>query len=56
LGLTASTSVEWKESKLRFHLSVDNALNEKYRDYLNRLRYFADEPGLNVTVGMNFSF
>ena len=56
LGLTASTSVEWAESKLRFHLSVENALNAEYRDYLNRLRYFADEAGVNVVVGVNYGF
>lgn len=56
LGLTASTAIEWEESKLKFHLSVENALNEKYRDYLNRLRYFADETGVNVVIGVNFSF
>ena len=56
LGLTASTAVEWEESKLKFHLSISNVLNERYRDYLNRLRYFSDETGVNVTLGMNFSF
>lgn len=56
LGLTASTSIEWAESKLRFHLSVENALNERYRDYLNRLRYFADETGVNVVFGVNYGF
>lgn len=56
LGLSANTSIEWEESKLRFYLRIDNLLNETYRDYLNRLRYFADEEGVNVTVGLNYSF
>lgn len=29
-------------------LSVRNMLDIRYRDYLNRLRYFAEEPGRNI--------
>lgn len=38
------------------YLKIDNVLNTQYRDYLNRLRYFADELGLNVVLGLNVSF
>ena len=35
-------------------ISLDNALNTRYRDYMNRLRYFADEPGLNLSFRLQY--
>lgn len=40
----------------RFILGVDNLLNSTYRDYLDRLRYFADGPGRNVYFKFNLQF
>lgn len=37
-------------------LSVRNVLNTSYREYLNRLRYYADEPGRSVEVRLKYSF
>jgi iron complex outermembrane receptor protein len=37
-------------------LSVSNALNTTYRDYLNRLRYYADDPGRNVMLRLKYEF
>jgi iron complex outermembrane receptor protein len=31
-------------------IKVANVLNVSYRDYLNRFRYFADEPGRNIQI------
>ncbi len=56
LGMSAGTSLQFKRSKLKFTLSIDNLLNEKYRDYLNRLRYFADDTGIDVSLGVNLVF
>lgn len=56
LGFGAGTSLQFKGSSLKFSLNIDNLLNEKYRDYLNRLRYFADDLGINVSVGINYTF
>ncbi|MBX2843120.1 MAG: TonB-dependent receptor, partial [Flammeovirgaceae bacterium] len=46
------------ESKLNttFGISVENLLNTKYRDYLNRMRYFADDLGRNITFRAKFKF
>jgi iron complex outermembrane receptor protein len=41
---------------LQWMVSVDNALNAHYRDYMNRLRYFADEPGLNLSLRLQYHF
>ena len=56
LGLKLSTNMITPKHKIRFFIKADNLLNETYRDYLNRLRYFADDLGLSVTTGVNFKF
>ena len=37
-------------------LIVKNLLNEKYRNYLNEMRYFADEPGRNFIINLSYNF
>ena len=37
-------------------VSVNNLLNTRYRDYLNEMRYFANEPGRNLLFNLNYSF
>ena len=56
LGLNAETNWQFGHNPLRISLTVENLLNTKYRDYLNRLRYFADEPGINFVLGLNYEF
>ena len=56
LGFNAATGVKLGESHLDLNLRVENALNTSYRDYLNRLRYFADEMGINVLLSVNLTF
>ena len=38
---------------IRVVLTGSNLLNTRYRDYLNRFRYFADEPGRNISLKIN---
>ncbi|MBK8955391.1 MAG: TonB-dependent receptor [Saprospiraceae bacterium] len=33
-----------------FGIEIENLFNKKYRDYLNRLRYYADEEGRSIQV------
>lgn len=40
---------------VRWTLKVENALNTKYRLNTNRLRYFADEMGRNIILGLQVS-
>lgn len=47
---------EWKRRKLGGQLEVRNVLNARYRDYLNQMRYFADEPGRNFIFTINYKF
>jgi len=37
-------------------VSVQNVLNARYRNYLNEMRYFADEPGINILFSINYYF
>ena len=49
IGGNCNYQFKVKNQTLRFRLSVNNALNRTYRSYLNRLRYFIDEQGRNIT-------
>ena len=35
---------------------IQNVLNTSYRNYLNEMRYFADEMGTNVLFALNYQF
>ncbi|RNC90351.1 MAG: TonB-dependent receptor [Allomuricauda sp.] len=37
-------------------IAVQNLLNTSYRNYLNEMRYFADEPGRNILFTLNYRF
>lgn len=45
-----------KGHSLQFSLSVENLLDNAYRDYLNRYRYFSDEVGRNITFRIRKTF
>ena len=47
---------EWKYGKLGGQIEVRNILNIAYRDYLNQMRYFADEVGRNFLLTINYKF
>lgn len=49
---------EWPVAKqhIRFSLGVQNMLNTSYRDYLNRFRYFTNEPGRNIVIRVFIPF
>lgn len=56
LSLSLATDTRLAGRTLHLYLLVDNALNVRYRDFLNRLRYYADEPGRNVRLNMKWEF
>ena len=51
-----STSIDLKEGRMDFFIEGENLTNARFRDYLNRLRYFADEPGINFNIGLRYQF
>jgi len=56
LGLKFSTNIISPKNKLRCYIKADNLLNARFRDYLNRQRYFADDLGRSIVLGLNFKF
>jgi len=46
----------FKNTKLNIALSVNNLLNTKNRDYLNRLRFFADDLGRNIMLQLQLNY
>lgn len=56
--LNFSVNSNWKVNLNEFMLglTVDNAANMKYRDYLDRFRYFADARGINAALRFRWSF
>jgi iron complex outermembrane receptor protein len=54
LNVHIAGDVKWRKQRFRLFMKVDNALNVRYRDYLNRQRYFADDWGRNVIFGASF--
>jgi len=56
INLKASSKKQLKKLGLKMYISAENLLNATYRDYLNRQRYFADDLGFSLIVGVNISF
>jgi iron complex outermembrane receptor protein len=56
LNLRFDTTIEIKKYYISLGLKVTNLLNTNYRDYLNRLRYFAEDTGRNFTLSSRFNF
>ena len=46
----------FKHKNISGNISVNNVFNARYRDYLNEMRYFADEPGRNISFNLNYNF
>ncbi len=44
------------QSMLDISLSVQNLANTRYREYLNRFRYFADDTGRNILLRLKYRF
>jgi iron complex outermembrane receptor protein len=45
-----------KKQQIKVSTGAKNMLNVSYRDYLNRFRYFTDEPGRNFIVRLTIPF
>lgn len=55
-GFKYSTQRSMKSLRLNLYLKIENLLDVRYRDYLNRQRYFSDAVGRSFTLGGNLSF
>lgn len=55
-NVALGAELKGKLNTWRFSIQVNNLLNERYRDYLNRLRYYADEEGRNIRLNLRMEF
>jgi iron complex outermembrane recepter protein len=56
VGLRIGAQKQFKKNRIHFFAKVDNLFNVEYRDYLNRQRYFADDLGTSIVLGVNWTF
>jgi iron complex outermembrane receptor protein len=57
--INASLRIKFKRKTnqdLDVSLRMENVFNTTYRDYLNRMRYFANEMGRNITFNIKTNF
>jgi iron complex outermembrane recepter protein len=54
--LSAGVSKSISQSRFEVRLSVDNLANTAYREYANRMRYYADDLGRNISIALKYSF
>lgn len=45
-----------EKGKFSMSMQVHNALNTRYRDYLNAMRFFADDLGRNIMLTIHYKF
>lgn len=48
------TTFSYEEGPFSALLRLDNMLNQSYRSYTDRLRYFADDLGFNASLALNY--
>lgn len=56
LSLDVSTAIQTKHFPIELSLSIQNLLNQRYRDYMNRFRYYTDEQGTDVQLRLRIPF
>ncbi|WP_282054795.1 TonB-dependent receptor [Maribacter luteus] len=56
LSLNSGMDFKFDKSTLTVNLIATNILDVSYRDYLNRLRYFADDLGRNIILQFKLNY
>lgn len=56
LGGRISIERQIKSARIQIYFQTENLLNARYRDYLNRLRYFTDDLGRNIAMGITVNY
>jgi iron complex outermembrane receptor protein len=54
-NLNFATELHFMKNPISFGASIYNLFNVRYRDYMNRFRYFADEVGTNVVLRLKMN-
>jgi iron complex outermembrane receptor protein len=55
-NMAAGVSIKSKKNQYDFRLASENLLNEVYREYTNRFRYYANEIGRNIMFSIKCIF
>lgn len=55
-GIAAGYSWKLGAGRLDARISADNLFNSSYREYTNRLRYYADDIGRNFSFSLKYMF
>jgi iron complex outermembrane receptor protein len=50
LHFNAGTTIQMFKKPVTIGIGIRNLLNTVYRDYLNSMRYFTDEQGINASI------
>ena len=48
--LDGTLSLKAGSKPIELGLAISNLLNTRYRDYMNFFRFYADEPGINISL------
>ncbi len=56
LNFEAGLNFDFGLNKFSLGINLDNAANYKYRDYLDRFRYYADARGINCALRLKWEF
>lgn len=56
IGLSASATRTLGKGELRIGLQITNLTNTRYRDYLDRFRYYADARGTDLSLWVRYAF
>lgn len=56
LEAEAGVTIDLGNNRLDLSLAAENLGNVRYRNYLNRFRYFTDEVGRNWIIRLNYEF
>ncbi|MBP6732798.1 MAG: hypothetical protein KA149_12105, partial [Chitinophagales bacterium] len=56
LNFEAGLNFDFGLNKFSVSMNLDNAANFKYRDYLDRFRYYADARGINCALRLKWEF
>jgi iron complex outermembrane receptor protein len=55
-SLSGGFSIPSEEHHWNVFLQAENLLNQRFRDYMNRLRYYADDMGRNISLRVQYQF
>ena len=56
LNFSSGFALNMSKTKINFRFTIDNILNQSYRNYLNRLRLYADDLGRNFQIQIQINY